>query len=198
MELLDEKYWSNRWLKNETGWDIGYPSTPIKEYIDQLKNNALSVLIPGCGNAYEAEYLYKKGFKNTFVLDISIEALQRFKQRFKQRFPDYPEQNLFHEDFFEHTKKYDLIIEQTFFCAINPSLRSKYAEKAYELLNRGGKLAGLLFNENLVPGNPPFGGNKNEYLQYFEPYFNILVFDECYNSIKPREKRELFVILSKK
>jgi methyl halide transferase len=30
----EETYWSDRYQKQITGWDIGYPSEPIKTYID--------------------------------------------------------------------------------------------------------------------------------------------------------------------
>ena len=66
MENLEE-YWSKRYEEGQTGWDIGYPSTPIKTYIDQIKDKNLRILIPGAGNAYEAEYIFKEGFKNVFV-----------------------------------------------------------------------------------------------------------------------------------
>jgi hypothetical protein len=49
---LDRDYWSKRYQTNETGWDVGTPSTPLKEYIDQLENKNIKILIPGCGNAY--------------------------------------------------------------------------------------------------------------------------------------------------
>ena len=65
-----EQYWSSRYAEERTGWDIGHPSTPLKEYIDQLQNKNLKILIPGAGNAYEAEYLFEQGFKNVYVLDI--------------------------------------------------------------------------------------------------------------------------------
>ena len=48
----EQKYWSNRYEEDRTGWDIGYPSTPLKEYIDQLTDKTISILIPGAGNAY--------------------------------------------------------------------------------------------------------------------------------------------------
>ena len=61
---LDSNAWNQRYISNNTGWDIGYVSTPIKEYIDQITNKNIKILIPGCGNAHEAEYLFKNGFKN--------------------------------------------------------------------------------------------------------------------------------------
>jgi hypothetical protein len=104
---------------------------------------------------------------------------------------------LFFEDFFEHKGSYDIIIEQTFFCSIDPSERKHYAEKVYELLVEGGKLMGILFDDPLFDDHPPFGGNKDEYEKYFKPYFEFKVFDRAYNSIKPRMERELFILLVK-
>ena len=55
-----EEYWTNRYQNNDAAWDLGAPSGPLKEYIDQLNNKELHILIPGAGNAYEAEYLFDK------------------------------------------------------------------------------------------------------------------------------------------
>ena len=114
--LETKKFWDLQYLAENTGWDVGSVSTPLKEYIDQLNDKNIKILIPGAGNAYEAEYLHLKGFASVTVLDISALAIKSFHNRF----PDFPEEYLLNQDFFEHTGTYDLIIEQTFFCAINP------------------------------------------------------------------------------
>ncbi|MBS1494127.1 MAG: SAM-dependent methyltransferase [Bacteroidetes bacterium] len=191
---FDKEYWEERFVKNETKWDIGYISTPLKEYFDQLTNKDLKILIPGSGNGYEAEYLYNLGFKNIFIVEWSDTAIQNFIQRF----PDFPSENIFQDDFFNHTGKYDLIIEQTFFCALHPSQRENYVKKTFELLSENGKLSGLLFGTEFTNPGPPFGGTKNEYVKLFEPYFDFKYFDDCYNSIPPREGSELFINLIKK
>ncbi len=192
---LNAEYWNSRYLENETGWDAKSITTPLKEYFDQLKNKTLKILIPGAGNSYEAEYFIKKGFKNVFVLDYAEEPLKNLSQRCKK----FPKQNLIQQDFFKHTGQYDLIIEQTFFCAIDIKLRKKYAKQMHQLLKPGGKLVGVLFDDrNLSNEKPPFAGNKKEYLSYFNSYFKINIFEKCYNSIKPRENRELFIHLTKK
>lgn len=185
-------YWNNRYVNNDFGWDTGSVSTPLKEYFDQLTNKDLSILIPGAGNAYEAEYLVNKNFTNVFVCDFAEEPLKNLKQRC----PAIKPGNLLKIDFFEISNmKFDLIIEQTFFCALHPSLRQKYFEKMHELLKPNGKLVGLLFNDPLNSDMPPFGGSKEEYETYFKHHFKIKVYDTCYNSIKPRAGRELFIIL---
>lgn len=193
-ELLDAKYWEDRYLGNQLGWDIGYPSTPLKEYIDQLENKKLKILIPGAGNAYEAEYLHQQGFNNVWVIDLAPSALQNLKKRV----PDFPEDHLIEGNFFDHQESYDLILEQTFFCALHPELREQYAEHMHRALNAGGKLVGVLFDDQLNTEHPPYGGNSDEYRKYFEPHFHIRILERCHNSIKPRQDRELFLVLEKK
>jgi len=190
---LTKEYWDNRYFLKDTAWDKGSITTPLKEYFDQLTTKEVSILIPGAGNGYEAEYLYHNGFKNLFVCDISEHPLKLFNSRC----PDFPSSHLIREDFFQLKGTYDLIIEQTFFCALDPTLRQKYAKKCAELLRPGGKLVGLLFNTQFT-NSPPFGGTKEEYLAYFKEFFEIRYFDECYNSIPQRAGRELFIYLIKK
>lgn len=191
---LDSEYWTKRYTSDETQWDIGHVSTPIKEYADSITDKSLRILIPGCGNAYEAEYFHTLGFQNVFLVDIALPPLEVFAVRC----PDFPKAQLLHTDFFELHEEFDLIIEQTFFCALNPELRPNYAKKMAELLPKGGKLVGLLFNDSLNSDRPPFGGNKEEYQEYFNPYFEFEHFETANNSIKPRSGRELFISLIKK
>ena len=188
---LDEDFWSLKYRKGETGWDTGGITTPLRTYFDQIEDKSMSILIPGCGNAYEAEYLFQKGFENISLVDISIDPLRVFKFRV----PDFPEDHLLHRDFFDLKGSWDLVIEQTFFCAIDPSLRNKYAEHCKQIIKPGGKLVGVLFDDPLFDNRPPFGGSKEDYLPIFEPHFEIKVFERCYNSIRPRKGRELFINL---
>jgi len=192
-----QKFWSGRYKDQNTGWDIGSGSTPLLSYFDQLTDHDLAILIPGAGNAYEAEYLHDNNFKNVTVLDISPSPLENFKKRV----PSFPEAKLICENFFEHKGKYDLIIEQTFFCSFDPTQenRAQYAKKMFDLLDDNGKLVGLWFSLPLTKeSNRPYGGTKIEYLGYLEPYFKVHVFEDCYNSIKPRNGTELFGIFEKK
>lgn len=192
MTELNKDTWNDRYKNHDTGWDIGYISTPIKEYIDQLKDKNISILIPGCGNSYEAEYLHNNGFKNVFVIDLAQEALNNLEKRI----PNFPKSHLICGDFFEHKASYDLIIEQTFFCAIYPHLRENYAKKMHELLAENGKLVGLLFNVPLNTEHPPYGGCKEDYIALFQKHFNTVAMDAAHNSIKARKDKELFISVS--
>ena len=191
----ENEFWSNRYQEGRTGWDIGFPSTPLKMYIDQLENKDLKILIPGAGNAYEAEYLFSQGFKNIFILDISKAPLMAFQKRN----PSFPSNQLLHGNFFEHEEKYDLIFEQTFFCSFPPSKNNRilYGETMSRLLFPKGKLVGLWFDIPLTGDlvKRPFGGTKEEYLIYLSVYFKTAIFEKCYNSIEPRKGKELFLSL---
>ncbi len=191
---LDKEFWTSRWKDGSTGWDIGYASTPLSRYIDLLEDKNLRILIPGAGNGYEAEYAWKKGFSHVHVLDISPEPLAQFRVRV----PDFPQESLIEANFFDHSGVYDLILEQTFYCALDPALRDSYVTHMAELLARDGVLAGLLFNFPLTHEGPPFGGSEEEYRQRFSRCFDIVRMDPESDSIAPRAGRELFFIACKK
>lgn len=193
-QTIDKKFWDGRYENNKTGWDIGFISTPLKEYIDQIENKEIRILIPGAGNSYEAEYIYNLGFKNVTVIDISQQPLENIKKRV----PSFPEENLIHQDFFELDGKFDIIIEQTFFCALDPKFREDYVNKMHDLLTEKGKLIGLLFDAPLNTDHPPFGGNVKEYKNLFESKFEIKTMELAYNSIEPRAGKEVFINFIKK
>lgn len=191
---LDKSYWEQRWQDGTTGWDIGAPSTPLVEYFDQLTDKDIRILIPGCGNAWEGQYLHQQGFKNVYLIDLAPSALENVLKRT----PDFPEDHLILGDFFMLKDEFDMLVEQTFFCAIDPKLRRQYVIQAWNLLKPEGKLVGLLFDNDFGKDTPPYGGDKMEYVQYFQPWFRIKYFDLAYNSIKPRLGRELFINVVKR
>ncbi|MCC5945827.1 MAG: SAM-dependent methyltransferase [Bernardetiaceae bacterium] len=190
---LDAQYWQQRYEHNQTKWDIGHISTPLQKYFDTLEDKNLRILIPGAGNAYEAEYLHQKGFTQIYVLDLAQAALTNLASRC----PSFPKTHLLQEDFFCHNpaEKYDIIIEQTFFCALNPNLRKNYVSQMLKLLKpKTGKLVGLLFADVLLErSEPPFGAKREVYEQLFSPYFQFVRFEPCSDSIEPRAGSELFI-----
>ncbi len=187
-ENLNESFWTQRWENGETGWDIGYASPALIAYAEENIPKDATILIPGAGNAYEAIWLFENGWEKVYVLDISHIPLGKILERF----PQFPTNQLIHSNFFKHAGKYDFILEQTFFCALLPTFRPDYVVQMTQLLKKGGKLAGLLFNFPLTIQGPPFGGSEDEYRIRFAPYFEILNLEPCKSSIKPRAGKELF------
>lgn len=189
---LDQDYWNNQYLNDTIGWDLGVVSPPIQSYIDTLQDKNIRILIPGCGNTYEANYLLEQGFTNITVIDIAPTLVSNLKIKFKNN----PNITILLGDFFEHEGSYDLIIEQTFFCALPPTMRQKYVWKMHQLLAKKGKITGLLFNRTFE-NSPPFGGSQEEYECLFKASFDFIHLDKCYNSVTPRAGSELFIELQK-
>lgn len=192
--MKGKDFWDEKYQTGKTGWNIGAVSPPLKTYIDQLVNKNQKILIPGTGNSYEAEYLFQKGFNEVYVADISELPLKNFAKRV----PNFPQSHLLHIDFFKLKGQFDLIFEQTFFCALEPSHRQDYVNQIYNLLKPEGQLVGLLFDFPLEEIGPPFGGDKEEYQKLFSEKFDIQKMERAYNSIPPRAGNELFIKLKRK
>jgi methyl halide transferase len=191
-EPLDQNYWDSQYKSNTIGWDLGNASPPIREFFDQYENKNAKILIPGCGNAYEAKYLSDIGFTDITLIDIAPTLVDNLKSEFQ----NFSNIKIILGDLFEHRGSYDLIIEQTFFCALPPYMRPKYVAKMYHLLAVNGRLIGLLFDRTFE-NSPPFGGSKSEYLQLFSNTFLINHFEITPNSIEPRLNTELWIDITK-
>lgn len=194
-QILDESYWNSRYENSQTGWDIGAPSTPLVTYFKSLTDRSLRILIPGCGNGYEAGWLLENGFTNLTVIDIAPSLTASLQEKYQ--YYSGKQLHVITGNFFELEGSYDLIVEQTFFCALDPVLRSDYARKMHQLLAPVGKLMGVLFNREFE-GGPPFGGNSTEYEALFSPLFHLHKLEACYNSIPPRMGSEVFILFEKK
>lgn len=192
---LDRDHWEGRYLAGDTGWDAGGPTTPLKAYIDQLTDKDLRILIPGGGRAWEAEYAHRHGFRNVYVIDLTDAPFKDLLHRC----PDFPPEHLITGDFFAHEGRYDRILEQTFFCALDPSLRRRYVAHMATLLrpatteHAGGVLVGVLFDAPMNADRPPFGGSRSEYLPLFREHFEQVSLEPCYNSIPPRAGNEVWL-----
>ena len=192
MTQLSSKYWEQRYVDKNTGWDVGEIVPQWKVYFDELAFHGKEkrILIPGAGLGHEAEYLHHIGFKEVHVLDWSTTAIDRFKERI----PSFPVSHCHVGDFFTHKGTYDIIVEQTFFCAIDPQLRQEYVRTIDNLLGKDGIWVALLFNTQFEHDGPPFGGSMEQYLDLFKAIFKELIIEEEPASIEPRKGREVFMI----
>lgn len=192
MQNLNKEYWENRYKENKTGWDVGYANPSLIKFCLNVIPYETKILIPGCGNAYEGAELYNNGFHNITLLDISEEAISSAKAKH----PELPSSVFKQGDFFDEENQYELIIEQTFFCALDPDIRSNYVDQLYKLLVPNGMVIGVLFNKDFE-GGPPFGGSAEEYTKLFERKFEVVRMDQCYDSIPQRQGTEVFFVLRK-
>lgn len=193
-DTATSEYWTNRYRQGATGWDIGTIAQPLKAYFGQLQNKAIEILIPGAGAGHEAVFLFQNGFQQVHYLDFSQAAAAQFHSQC----PDFPAERIHCNDFFQFQGQFDLIIEHTFFSALPRHLRNEYANHMHQLLKPKGKLVGLFFNHEFDHEGPPHGGSIEEYHDLFDKSFIFKMFDVAFNSIRPRQGREHFLILEKK
>ena len=190
---MDADYWNDRYQTGRTGWDLGQLSPPLKAIIDGVKDKNVAILIPGAGSGYEVDYLLQQGFQHITVIDLAPLAISRLHERVGNP----SALTTIMGDFFAHQGRYDLILEQTFFCALNPALRPAYAQHMHDLLKPDGRLSGILFGIVFPFAGPPFGGSVEEYQALFSPVFERVWLGPCELSVKPRLGSEWWIELSK-
>ena len=104
-------------------------------------------------------------------------------------------------DFFHLPERYngtfDWMLEQTFFCAINPKRRSDYVEIASRVLKRRGMLAALFYETGEEDG-PPFNTSPEQVRKFFEPNFTIQHLEKTQHSIERRRGKEWLGLLVNK
>lgn len=197
METHNSTYWQKRYESGDTPWDIGHGSPALLNYVynNWSDSKDACILIPGGGRAYEISQLAKNGFGQVFVCDWSESAIAESKRVN----PDVPETQFLCQDFFALKGPYDLILEQTFFCAIPPKMRSDYVKKVHQLLQpTNGVLAGVFFDREFEHEGPPHGGSISEYKELFSPYFDIISSGWAEDSIEPRKGSERLIIAKAK
>ena len=108
---------------------------------------------------------------------------------------------ILHMNFFEldpaYNEIYDLLIEQTFFCAISPEQRPMYVATVARALKKGGMLAGLFYHTG-QEGGPPFNTTQDDIVKSFSDSFEIRELAQAKNSAEQRKDKEWLAILVKK
>ena len=113
--------------------------------------------MPGCGRAYDALALASHGFDEVVALDLAPTAVEAATD-FLSRSGDAAavKVHCIAGDFFEHSGQYDFIWDCTFLCALDPTVRERWAKQHASLLAPGGVLASCVFPICNKAGGPPY------------------------------------------
>ena len=169
------KDWELAYVNNNTPWNKGEASPGIKEW---LKRNKLfgKGLVLGCGYGHDVRLLAEHN-NGVVGIDISMTAIKAAKS-FK-RVSD----EIYHNcDFFSklpfEDHKFDWVLEHTFFCAIEESMRDIYVINLTKILKPKGRFLAIFFLENSINSKveegPPYKIKRENILRYFNPYFEVL------------------------
>ena len=191
-------FWNKKYKNGEHGWDLNGPTPIFENWAKSIDNkDKIKICIPGCGYGHDLIYLTQMGF-DVYGFDFSSEAVNNIKSKNKNI-------KIYCEDFFNLNKSYynyfDYILEYTFYCAINPSYRLKYANKCYDLLKAKGRIIAIMlpFDKNRPKNEgPPFSVDLEGLESNFSSKFNLLKMIKSEHSIEPRRDIELYFEYEKK
>ncbi|RDK11550.1 methyltransferase domain-containing protein [Cupriavidus lacunae] len=163
----DPAFWDERFEQGFTPWDQGGVPEEFRQFIE---SRALCrTLVPGCGNGWEAAWLFERGWPVT-AIDFSPQAVASAWRTLG------PAGAVVQQgDFFAFTPQQacELIYERAFLCALPPAMRADYAARVAQLLPPGGLLAGYFYlGENR--GGPPFAMPAEELEALLAPGFERL------------------------
>lgn len=188
----DPNFWAEHYQSDDDPpWQIPEACPPAMALIDaeeELSPEAgRSVIVVGCGRGLESAALHERGFQVT-AIDLCPAAIDQARARYPAAINyqvadvlDPPEALI---------GGFDLLLEQTCFCAIDPIDRDRYVVGAHRLLRPGGSLVGVFYEvEN--DGGPPFRTELEEVRSRFAPRFAIRRLARAENSTARREGREL-------
>jgi SAM-dependent methyltransferase len=169
----DAPFWNGRYLAGELGWDLGEPSPPfVRLHRDGVIAPPCRVAVPGCGQGWEVAWLAAQGYAVTGI-DFAPAALAAARERAREAgvAPELVQADLL--DLPEALAgRFDLVLEQTCFCAIAPRRRPEYVQAVHRLLAPGGRLIGLFYACKGEDG-PPFGTSPGEVRRLFADRFAV-------------------------
>ena len=188
--------WQDHYDSNDLGWDLGQVAPPFVELWEKGKLSLGKVLLQGCGRGHEVIFLAENGFEVTGI-DFSEGAVTYLGNALKKR---NLKGRVLHQDLFSlddtHDGVYDLVIEQTFFCAISPRQRQDYVLKVSRMLKPGGMLVGLFYHTD-KQGGPPYNTTREDIETHFSENFEIQELDKTSLSSEQRKGKEWLGILKK-
>ncbi|MFN0205132.1 MAG: methyltransferase domain-containing protein [Planctomycetota bacterium] len=201
--VRDAAFWELRYKWHDTGWDLAAPAPPLVEYFQRADapKPPGRVLVPGAGRGHDALFLAKLGFK-VLAVDFAKHALDGIRRRRRDIWIPADQCKTLRSDILHLPARlsgsFELIVEHTCFCAIDPKLRDGYVTMARQILVPGGMLIGLFYPFRAEAPGPPFPVSESEMRARFEPFFEILHFETPANSVEKRKGEERLIVMQKK
>jgi hypothetical protein len=175
------RFWNQRYASGQTPWLVHSVPAALRVFLKRTKTRG-AVLIPGCGTDHLVLQTFQTAGFNVTAIDFSKVAVARTKNAL-----GHFEGEIVLGDFFtfDFGKRFDLIYERTFLCALHPRTWRLYAARVAELLRARATLAGIfLYGEETDP--PPYPLSKSIAAEIFGKYFRLI------NDVKISDSAPMF------
>jgi SAM-dependent methyltransferase len=174
-DSLDQAFWQGVYDAQDTKFDVGGPSAPLVDWLDRERPVAGRAIVPGCGRGHDVIELARRGW-DALGVDFAPSAVA--DSTAAARRAGLSSARFLQADIFgltaEHDGQYDLLYEQTCYCAIEPRRRDEYAQLATRLVKPGGLMVFLIYPLDARVGGPPFNVGLDEVPLRFAPGFELL------------------------
>ncbi len=188
--------WSEHYAAGDTPWDLGAPhpelSTRLQDGRLAPPHAGASALVPGAGRAHDALALARRGWRVT-ALDLVAELGSSVAPALERLEGTFIAGNALE---FQAKEPFDLIWDDTFFCAIEPSERVSWGRRAAELLRPGGRYAALVFpvGKPVEEGGPPHGMDEAALAAALGPLFRVQESGPVSRAVPKRTWREHWLV----
>jgi len=181
-------FWDERFERQFTPWDRGGAPAELRAFVAAAPAS-LSVLIAGCGSAYELALMLEAGWDVT-AIDFSPVAVARAKSLAGQS-----ADRILQADFFDYAppRPLDLVYEQAFLCALPRARWPAVAQRWASLLAPGALLAGYFYFDNVAKG-PPFGIARAQLDALLAPHFDCIADEAVTDSVPVFAGRERWMV----
>jgi len=160
--VSEAAYWETAYGEARDGWELGKATPPIVRALRSLPPGE-SALVMGCGRGHEARAAAAAGWGRVVGVDFAESARREAERLTGAELASRLEWRT--QDLFDLRRTdagaFDLVIEHTSFCAIDPARRAEWMAVVRSVLAPGGKLLGLFYTHGR-PGGPPFGATVAE------------------------------------
>ncbi|KAK4191242.1 thiol methyltransferase [Podospora australis] len=200
--------WDSLWQNSYTPWDRGTYSQALSDYLTSPSSpfppSGKKALVPGCGRGYDVLLLSSLGF-DVVGLDFSSTSLDKAKENQltagkegvglkEKRTVTWVQGDFFGDDFLKEVgvERFDLIFDYTFFVALPPDMRPRWAKRMSELLSRPeGRLICLEWPLRRDPaaGGPPWGVTAETYEAHLLRPGEEVEYDERGYAVLPADKK---------
>lgn len=201
--VRDSSFWELRYQERDTGWDLGAPTPPIVEFFQSARapKPPARILVPGSGRGHDALFLAKLGFDVTAV-DFAKQALDSLRRRRRNLWIPAAKCRTLRADILHLPAKchasFDIVVEHTCFCAIDPKLRDLYVSMARDVLVPGGLLLGLFYPFREGTQGPPFPVTELEIQMRFSVSFDLEFIETPASSVERRRGEERLILMRRK